>query len=649
MMKIPQTIIFLAAILSTPNVYGQYTSEKGWFEVDVINDCTGGCSGTIVRGCEGLQIIIRMTATSPCDCFAGIGCCDFSYLEENVFVVKPNPEQFTYTQAGNYRLQVLFERPNGPDFMDIQINDKTAPDFNIYSCAGRSIQVDIQDNQYNNYIINFGDGSPELEVPLGASNAEHNYANTVPRIVSVRGIDTNSADNCALTNDDLVPVNLIIPSSFDSLVSLTNDQLALYYNLQPDIQHRLEISVNDGAWTSFNALLEDTSEQDTIQNLDLENNFYCFRIRSIDPCAGSEVTSPVICNVLFNVAFEDNVNELNWSSPALGVIDDFEFRRNGGGSQLVRPGLTGTSSNDTDIDCDTEYCYVLNANYAAGFISKSLERCGTSFSTVPPEPVNNLTVSVEGNAIDLIWPENPAEPIAEYAISRGTNVNSLSTIARITEASFREENLIPDEISYCYRIDAVDECSNRNEDGVIACSMLLTGTISPDNTIRLDWNDYEGWENGLSNYTIEKSYLNTPAPAIVSAASELQEIDNNDAEQVIRYRIRANPIDNSLSEAFSNVLTIIKPNNIYYPNAFTPNRNNINETFTVNGKFMISYELNIFNRWGELVFTSDNPETGWDGTFEGKDLPLGTYVFKVEIIDQAGREIAKTGTVLLIR
>ena len=463
-------------------------------------------------------------------------------------------------------------------------------------------------------------------------------------------MDDNSADNCSSTTNAVIPLNTIPPSAFDSLVSLDAGSLALYYDLQPDIRHRLEISVNGEPFTTFNPLLDADAVGDTIRSLDMENNSYCFRVISFDPCQGFNIianTSPVICNVLFDVALEDNVNVLNWSTTT--PTNDFEFVRTGGGTVLSRPGLTGDTFDDTDIDCNEDYCYTLTANFPDGSIARSLERCSTSFRTIPPQAVDDLTVSVNDTNIELSWPENTVENIASWQILRGTNPGNLGSLATTGEVSFIDQGLNTGEVSYCYRVDATDECGNTNTSGVVACSMLLTGSIAPDNTVSLFWNDYEGWQNGISNYIIEKSYLNGDAPDLTSTVSELQETDNNNNQQVIIYRVQAIAADRSLTPAYSNTLMLIKSNNIYYPNAFTPDGNNLNDTFTVNGRFIEQYELRIFNRWGEEIFFSDRPEIAWDGTLDGKSVQYGAYAFKVEIVDQAGREITETGTVLLMR
>jgi gliding motility-associated-like protein len=65
---------------------------------------------------------------------------------------------------------------------------------------------------------------------------------------------------------------------------------------------------------------------------------------------------------------------------------------------------------------------------------------------------------------------------------------------------------------------------------------------------------------------------------------------------------------------------------------FSPNNDGINDVFIIQGLNLFGdHKLLIFNRWGERVFESDNYQNNWDGTWDGKDLPDGTYFFMLEI------------------
>jgi gliding motility-associated-like protein len=93
----------------------------------------------------------------------------------------------------------------------------------------------------------------------------------------------------------------------------------------------------------------------------------------------------------------------------------------------------------------------------------------------------------------------------------------------------------------------------------------------------------------------------------------------------------------------------------YVPNAFTPNHNGANNLFMPQYKCLLNdtfdgYRLKIFNRWGQLIFSSTNIVTGWDGSFQEKPQPADTYVWQLGYNDkQTGKFHYQKGTVLLIR
>jgi len=68
---------------------------------------------------------------------------------------------------------------------------------------------------------------------------------------------------------------------------------------------------------------------------------------------------------------------------------------------------------------------------------------------------------------------------------------------------------------------------------------------------------------------------------------------------------------------------------IWIPNVFTPNGDGLNETFHPRGIHIQSYKMLIFNRWGEMLFESNDFGQGWDRTFKGKQCPEGVYVYLI--------------------
>ncbi|MDD2387181.1 MAG: gliding motility-associated C-terminal domain-containing protein [Bacteroidales bacterium] len=90
---------------------------------------------------------------------------------------------------------------------------------------------------------------------------------------------------------------------------------------------------------------------------------------------------------------------------------------------------------------------------------------------------------------------------------------------------------------------------------------------------------------------------------------------------------------------------------VYAPTAFTPNHDDLNETFKVivDGVNTETYSLAIYNRWGETVFFSELYSEEWDGRYMDKECPEGVYSWMLTFIDLYGNEYRKTGKVTLLR
>jgi gliding motility-associated-like protein len=89
---------------------------------------------------------------------------------------------------------------------------------------------------------------------------------------------------------------------------------------------------------------------------------------------------------------------------------------------------------------------------------------------------------------------------------------------------------------------------------------------------------------------------------------------------------------------------------VFVPSAFTPNKDGKNDVVkpVAVGMKKIEY-FNIYNRWGDLVFTTSTNEHGWDGTVGGRDQGTNTYVWIVKAIDFMGKSYFQKGLVTLIR
>ena len=90
---------------------------------------------------------------------------------------------------------------------------------------------------------------------------------------------------------------------------------------------------------------------------------------------------------------------------------------------------------------------------------------------------------------------------------------------------------------------------------------------------------------------------------------------------------------------------------LWVPNSFTPNGDLLNDYFEIKGIDITSFQLMIFNRWGELVYETSKMESFWEGAKNGKFLGEDVYIWKIKYKTICSKNLLKikTGHISLIR
>ena len=91
------------------------------------------------------------------------------------------------------------------------------------------------------------------------------------------------------------------------------------------------------------------------------------------------------------------------------------------------------------------------------------------------------------------------------------------------------------------------------------------------------------------------------------------------------------------------------PTEIWVPNAFTPNADNLNDDFYVVHNQVTIFSIKIFEKWGKLVYESTDKDFRWNGDYLGKQLPEGVYSWFIEATQLEGVQVSKKGTVLILK
>lgn len=156
--------------------------------------------------------------------------------------------------------------------------------------------------------------------------------------------------------------------------------------------------------------------------------------------------------------------------------------------------------------------------------------------------------------------------------------------------------------------------------------------------------------NALVVDTTGKSFTWTPSSYLNDANIRTPIATLPGSVDSILYQVTARVLPNCIATDDIKVKVFKTAPDIFVPSAFSPNKDGLNEVLKPIpiGITKIDY-FNIFNRWGQLLFTTNEIGKGWDGSFNGSKQASGTYVYQVQGVDFLGNIITKKGTVVLIR
>ena len=609
-----------------------YASTKGSFQVDQR------------RGCAPFTINLTQLISSSFT-------AEYNYEGGTTLTLS---KTHTYNNPGTYNLLAIYNGliPNSTDNTDnitVVVTENVQPEFEISSCSNNQISIKVLETKYNKYLVDFNnDNVVDSTIPGGGNqSAAFQYASSANQTITVRGQDNNGADNCAQKSLPVTPLVALPAATINALTVVDNSSIQLDYVPARNIQYRGLVATDNGSFQifqTFNSAVN-TQQSLTLSSITTDNNYYCFLLNSYDPCNNTNIPSNTICSANLDLNIISNVNQLSWTTNVSGIAN-FTVKRDQANYQTT----VSTNYNDAApaIVCNADYCYQIITNYTNGTRSNSLEKCGTAFSGDTPTAIENSSAVVNGESVNLDWVQDPLYSAQSYSVYRSISNGLLNSIGS-TNATTYTDDTFSITASYCYSINYLDVCDNVSPNGVLICPIILSGFVTSENFVNLNWTEYTGWKNGVMNYRVTKYDINGNQLATFNTIDlSMQDNAEDPDHQVVAYQVTAFPNDAALTNSVSNVFRITKQARLIFPTAFTPNKDKLNDSFTVIGQYVDNMTLQIFDRWGTLIFSTTSNEP-WDGTQQGRLMPESTYVWKALITDKTGRASTKIGSVALLR
>jgi gliding motility-associated-like protein len=319
---------------------------------------------------------------------------------------------------------------------------------------------------------------------------------------------------------------------------------------------------------------------------------------------------------ILNLTVVDNpVLNLNISV----CMDDFPITYLG--QNITGPGLYSWISSSM-VGCDTSYVLTVNSlEPPAVFLNQApLKSCKESidalFTFTSPTPISSCLWEINGQS--------------------GTNCAGFSAIFNSAEGCYDLTLEVTDLNGCSSTIQQTDMvCIYPNP---IASFSLGNSYVDAESGVQI-FNNSQGADTFIWNFG-DGSTMNTMHP-------------QHSYNTTGTYEITLTAINEyGCSDTFHAQVDVGEPILVYVPNTFTPGGGNLNEVFLpiiTSGVDRYNYVLLIFNRWGEVMFESRNPDIGWDGSYGGRLCPSGTFIWQIEFQDTRGIKRLMRGYLNLLR
>ncbi|MFL5728812.1 MAG: T9SS type B sorting domain-containing protein [Cytophagaceae bacterium] len=615
------------------------------FDADTVNYARRVCVGDTVKMIDCSHV--KFHGFPPPKYFWGDGSINFDSLH-------------TYNTPGIYTIKQLVSTGAVPPAPATSTLTRTAyievlatplPDFSVQICKNMLINVKLNNSLYDKYIINYGDGTPD-DTSSGSTLVPHTYTLPVAsHTISVRGVylPTYCGSNNATAT--ITPLqNLIKPDLTGLAVTKQSDgngSITLSFNPVAGQKYWLEQSVNNN--TSYIDIDTVTSGQIVLNNLSTLSNHYCYRIVAFDDC-NDTVQSLEICSETITATPMNNQNLVSWNSYAGNSFVNYVLHRTDG--LIPDQTLAGTSFTDVNVTCGKQYCYQLKAILQqAPVVSLSDNYCVTAISTNIPTAIQNLRSTVSGSTVQLNWDKPTAFTVKQYQILRSVNGGSFSSYATSITNSYSDNGADVNGTQYCYQVNYKDSCDLASSTGTTTCPVLLQGSEVGSGIVDMSWSTYSGCTNGVQDYTLLILNPDNSVKSPVNMGTALNYTDNTaDPNAVsLKYQIQVSCSAPDINVSYSNIFEINHTIKLFIPDAFTPNGDGINDVLEPKGKYVQDFKMTIFNRWGEIVFYTDNFSQGWDGNYKGDKATADAYAYTIEAVDYFGQKVNRKGTVTLLR
>ena len=365
--------------------------------------------------------------------------------------------------------------------------------------------------------------------------------------------------------------------------------------------------------------------------------------------------------------------ELLWTPYSGRTVDTYTvYVSEDGGPFNVLSVLPGTQLTFTheNLQDGVTYQYYIEAGFTTTVSVSCSNKRAQAISLAPP-PAFTYLASVDVRSAEEVEVRIHTENIFTdhlYILERRkvggqfwVNVdNQLSSGANAVIFNDFDPDLNLGELEYDYRTHVLNTCGDTATTTNIGRTLLLEGLANNERLVNtLAWPDYQEWDGNIVGFDIYRSQMEGVLGDLIVSLPAGANVYEDDIADLLTtpglfcYTVVAREDVNSFGiqeVASSNQLCLQMEPKIWIPNAFMVFGNNPVFKPVIGFVDANSYEMVISSRWGDILFTTNDLEGGWDGTGRRGDyLPDGAYVYFVTVKDGQGQQYDRVGQVFLLK
>lgn len=281
------------------------------------------------------------------------------------------------------------------------------------------------------------------------------------------------------------------------------------------------------------------------------------------------------------------------------------------------------------------------------------------FADRPYLTMRYVSVGFPDNHIVMAW-ELDSAPLYDknFEIQRrvtGATDGRINTWAKAGTVGnsvfkFTDTNINTDNNAFEYRVKGTNLCGTSFYSPVHT-NILLTDSLPESHEALVRWTNYKGWTDGVLNYEVYRREDYDPLMLFTRDKGTDTSDFYNDGIKNFRqfYRVKAYEDGGNSDTSWSNEIEIKYQPLLWVPNAFTPNEDGFNNIFLIGGGSIKTFEMDIFDRWGELIFHTKDLKNSWDGTYKGANCPVGVYFYRIKYTGADNMYKMQSGNITLLK